>query len=318
MLKGKALLLLDGLDLLTPFDSFSPFDEISDFISEYEDCRYIIASRPGPFDSIKSTFAVSELEALTDEKIKYFVEKNVPNKRQAKLLKTKILNEVNSKPVLRNPLLLHLWINLSIAQVGMREKKRDIQLFTPFDSVPSSRAELYLAFISELFEECKIREDFFSSQNILPLRESTEGTNPERAPSERINCQKVNVERIDIEYFLMDLSFKLQCRNKISCKYSSVLEVAEQYIKYSTSRRVETETRSDRVETRSHRVETEIRSHIVEARILQACLGLGLLTRDKSEVKFGINRSFQEYFAALKLKTYLENGTDIPASVQAS
>ncbi len=67
LLEGKALLLLDELDLLTPSENFSPFDEISDFISEYEDCRYVIASRPEPFDSLKSTFAVSELEKLIDE-----------------------------------------------------------------------------------------------------------------------------------------------------------------------------------------------------------------------------------------------------------
>jgi predicted NACHT family NTPase len=33
LLEGRALLLLDGLDLLTPSENFSPFDEISDFIS---------------------------------------------------------------------------------------------------------------------------------------------------------------------------------------------------------------------------------------------------------------------------------------------
>jgi len=70
LLEGKALLLLDGLDLLTPSENFSPFDEISDFISEYEACRYVIASRPEPSESLKSTFALSELEKLTDEKIR--------------------------------------------------------------------------------------------------------------------------------------------------------------------------------------------------------------------------------------------------------
>ena len=50
----------------------------------------------------------------------------------------------------------------------------------------------------------------------------------------------------------------------------------------------------------------------IEAKkIIKACLKLGLLTRTRSEIRFGINRSFQEYFAALKLKTDLENGKDI-------
>src|SRR5690606_2319318 len=104
LLEGKALLLLDGLDLLTPSDNFSPLEEISSFISDYEDCRYVIASRHGTSGSIKSTFAVCELEKLSDKKIGLFMENNVlnkrhvPDKRQAKLLKTIVLNKINSHP----------------------------------------------------------------------------------------------------------------------------------------------------------------------------------------------------------------------------
>ncbi len=287
LLEGKALLLLDGLDLLTPSENFFPFDEISDFISEYEECGYVVASRPEPFDSLKSTFALSELEKLTDEKIRLFIEKNVPNKRQAKLLKARALNGIHLKPILRTPLLLYLWIKLSTAHMGTREKQRDLQHFTFFDSVPSSQAEIYQAFVSELFKNSRVREDFFRFQNQLPLKVSSERTNSERIPRGRIDSQELSTGRIDIENILMNLSFKLQCRNKISCKYSYALEVAEAYTECS---------RSGRIRAR---------------KLLKACLGLGLLIRKRSEVRFGINRSFQEYFAALKLKSYLENGMDI-------
>ncbi|MGB9940723.1 HEAT repeat domain-containing protein [Methanosarcina sp.] len=287
LLEGKALLLLDGLDLLTPSDSFSPFDEISDFISEYEDCRYVFTSRSEPFDSLKSTFALSELEKLTDEKIRLFIEKNIPNKRQAKLLKARSLSEIHSKPILRNPLLLDLWIKLSTAHMGARGKKVGIQHFTFFDSIPSSRTEIYQTFFSELLKDCRIKEEFFRSRNQLPLKISYEITNSERISCGRIDSQELSTGRRDIENLLMNLSFKLQCRNKISCKYSYALEVAEEYTECS---------RSGRLEAR---------------KLLKTCLGLGLLVRKRSEVRFGINRSFQEYFAALKLKTYLENGMDV-------
>ena len=48
LLQEKALLLLDGLDLLALSDDPSLLEEISSFISDYEDCRYVIASRHGP------------------------------------------------------------------------------------------------------------------------------------------------------------------------------------------------------------------------------------------------------------------------------
>ncbi|MDW5548712.1 HEAT repeat domain-containing protein [Methanosarcina sp.] len=355
LIEGKALLLLDGLDLLTPSEKFSPFDEISDFISEYETCRYVIASRPEPSDSLKSTFALSELEKLTDEKVRLFIEKNVSNKRQVKLLKARILEETQSKPILKNPLLLCLWIKLSTAHMGRRGKQEDIQHFTSCDSIPSSRAEIYQAFVSELFKDYRKREEFFRSQNQLPpkmcfertdsetityeridsQKQSTERTgsqelskektnsqelsteridsqdlsterkdaqglikdriNPQEPSKGRIDPQELNTETVEIEDFLMNLAFKLQCRNKISCKYSCALEVAEAYIKSRRSGGTTEYSRSDRVRAK---------------KFLQACLRLGLLIRTRSEVRFGIDRAFQEYFAALKLKTYFESGMD--------
>lgn len=305
LLEGKALLLLDGLDLLMPSENFSPFDEISDFISEYEACRYVIASRPEPSDSLKSTFALSELEKLTDEKIRLFIEKYVPNKRQAKLLKARSLGEIQSKPILQNPLLLYLWIKLSTAHMGRRGKHEGVQHFNFFDSIPFVRAEIYQAFVSELFKDYRIREECFRSRDHLPLRVRFEKISSEKAPDGRTDFQEPSVERTDIENVLMNLAFKLQCKNKVSCKYSYALEVAEAYIESSRSGRITECSKSGRI------TECSRSGRLKAGKLLQACLELGILIRKNSEVKFGINRVFQEYFAALKLKTYFENGMDI-------
>ncbi len=316
LLDGRALFLLDGLDLLTPAENFSPFDEISDFISEYEDCRYVITSRPGPFGSIKSTFALSELEKLSDEKIRYFIEKQVPNKRQAKLLKARSLNGIHSKSILRNPLLLTLWIRISIARMEMTEKTRNNPNFispdlissefissdlissefissdftscdvAPYDFVSSNRAELYRIFISELLKDPRLREDFLDSENFLLSKINDRKTNSKNTTSEKLTFERADLKRVDLENVLMNLAFIIQCRNRISCKYSYALKVAEECVR-STSGRVKARN------------------------LLHACFKHGLLTRKGSEVRFGIDRSFQEYFAALKLKTYFESGVDI-------
>jgi HEAT repeat protein len=307
LLEGKALLLLDGLDLLTYSENFSPLEEVSSFISDYEDCRYIIASRHGPSGSLKSTFAVFELEKLSDEKIRLFIENYVPNKRQIKLLKTRSLDKINLHPILQNPLLLQLWTKISIARMEMAGKNRPDQELIPFDYdyIPSNQAELYLDFISELFRNYRMKEDPCGSENILSLKMSNDIRNNQESRSYkelpaksvgRTDSKKVNAGT-GIENFLMDLAFKLQCSNRVSCEYSYALEVAEECAKYNISGRTEIK----KTETKK----TEAR------KLLKACLGLGLLTRNRSEVRFGINRSFQEYFAALKLKAYLGNGIDI-------
>ncbi|AKB31716.1 hypothetical protein MSSIH_1026 [Methanosarcina siciliae HI350] len=312
LLEGKALLLLDGLDMLRFSENFSPLDEISDFISDHEDCRYVIASRHGPSGSIKSTFAVCELEKFSDEKIGLFIESSVHNKRQAKILKNRSLNKINSHPFLRNPLLLKLWIKTSIARMGMIGQKRFNHEFASFDPdfIPSNRAELYQAFLSELFRNSGIKEDLFSSEKILSMKKSKdmencgpgsrESKNPEKLPdksTQRTGSEEVDFERIEIESFLMDLAFKLQCEHRLSCKYGYALKTAEKYTKQNpTKQNSSGKTESKKTESR---------------KLLKACFGPGLLTRDHSEVKFGINRDLQEYFAALKLKQHFEQGIGI-------
>ncbi|HII01205.1 TPA: NACHT domain-containing protein, partial [Methanosarcinaceae archaeon] len=285
LLEGKALLLFDGFDLLTPSDNFDPFEEISDFISEYEDCRYVIASRPGNFASIKSTFGAFKLEKLTDENIREFIEKHIEDEEQAKNLTTRTLKEARSKPFIRNPLMLYLWLKIATAKKGTAKK-----------GVPSSRAEIYRIFISELFGDWKKREKSLNSGNmpsgICPGRKCNgrtefEKAEPESIEFERTGSESIEFERTEIENVLTDLAFKLQCENKVSCDHLYALDVAEKYAKAGVSGRAGARE------------------------LIQACTEIGLLTRKNSGIKIGIDRSFQEYFAALKLKTYFGNGKDI-------
>lgn len=291
LLQGKVLLLLDGLDLLAPSDDFSPFEEISSFVSDYEDCRYVITSRHGPSGSIKSTFAVCELEKLSDEKIGLSIESYIPNKRQAKLLKSSSLKKINSCSFLRNPFLLQLWTSISITRMeSSGKKKSDKELTSETYFTPSNRAEIYMDFISELFRNCRIKEESFGSETAL-LRKTT-------------NSKEIDPERAEIESFLSDLAFKLQCGKRVSCKYSCALELAEKCARHNISGRTETKKFDSR--------KAEAR------RLLMTCFRLGLLTRTRSEVRFGIDRSLQEYFAALKLKSYLENGLEISEACENS
>ncbi|MDQ1275567.1 MAG: hypothetical protein QG610_1141 [Euryarchaeota archaeon] len=286
LLQGKALLLLDGLDLIAPSDNSSLLEEISSFVSDYEDCRYVIASRHGPSGNIKSTFAVCELERLSDEKIGLLIENYVPNKRQAKLLKSRILKKINSRPFLRNPLLLQLWIRVSIARMENAGKNRPDQSLKSFDSgfIPFNRTELYMEFVSELFRNYERKKEPFSSENAISR--------------ERTRSKEIELGRKEIESFLTDLAFKLQCGKRISCKYSCALELAEKYTRHDTSGRKEVK----KIESKKA---TEAR------KLIKSCFELGILTRTRSEVRFGIDRSFQEYFAALKLKADLKNGVKV-------
>ncbi|KKG09334.1 HEAT repeat domain-containing protein [Methanosarcina sp. 2.H.A.1B.4] len=288
LLEGKALLLLDGLDTLTPSDNFSPYEEISDFISEYEDCRYVFASRPRLSGSIRNRFAVCELEKMTDEKVRDFIEKHIPDEEQANFLKAAVLKGNHSNTVLRNPLMLSLWLEIAGTSRGIKENEKNVEA-----SFPSSRAEIYEAYISELFRDFTAEEAILSAENVYSVKENSVKENSVKENSVKEKSGKENSERIIIENILTDLSFKLQCVNKVSCKYKYALEVAGKYVKYDSSGRY------------GSYIKKEAR------KLLQACFGLGLLRRKGSEIRLGIHQSFQEYFAALKLKTYFENGMEI-------
>jgi HEAT repeat protein len=246
LLKGKAIILLDGLDLLSPTNEFFPYEEVSNFVSEYSNCRYVISSRPGFFESIKSDFKVSELEKLTDEKILIFIDKNIPNKKIGDIIKYKILKDYHLKSLLTNPMLLYLTIK-SIERKGSMD-----------DSFPSNRSEMYEDFVSGLFAH---------------YRERTGKT--------------LHTDRIQIENTLIDLYFELQCKNEVSCKYREALKAVKKGVGENAYKEV------------------------FYQNVFDDCFKLGLLKQKDSKIEYGIHQSFQEYFAAIKLKELFERGFDI-------
>ncbi|AKB52162.1 putative oxidoreductase/HEAT repeat-containing protein [Methanosarcina barkeri str. Wiesmoor] len=246
ILKGKATILLDGFDLLSPTDEFYPYDKISNFITDYNNCRFVISSRPGFFESIKSSFKVSELEKLTDEKIEIFIDRSVSNEELANTLKDKILSNQQLKSILSNPMMLYIAIKVAM---GRKDKSDDL--------LPSKRSKLYENFIDILFSH---------------QEEKGKG---------------LHADRIQIENSLTDLYFKLQCRNEVSCKYSGALK----FVKKSS--------------------EDSMFKKISPQLILEDCFKLGILNRNDNYVSYGIHQSFQEYFAAIKLKELFESGFDV-------
>jgi predicted NACHT family NTPase len=246
ILKGKAIILLDGFDLLSPTDEFYPYDKISNFINDYNNCRFVISSRPSFFESIKNNFKVSELEKLTDEKIEIFINRYVSNEELADNLKDEILSNEQLKPILSNPMMLYIAIKVAI---GRKDKSDDL--------LPSNRSELYEAFISTLFNH-----------------QNDKG-------------KRLHANRIQIENALTDLYFNLQCKNEVSCKYSEALK----FVKKSS--------------------EDPLFRKISPQLILEDCFILGILNRNDNYVSYGIHQSFQEFFAAIKLKELFESGYDI-------
>lgn len=235
ILKEKAIILIDGMDLLSSKNDFRPYDQISNFISKYNNCRFVISSRPGFFESIERDFKVSELEELTDEKIQEFIDKYVSDREFGDMIKNKILNDEQLKSILTTPMMLYLSIEVA------KERKNNIE-----ELFPSNRSEMYEAFISGLFNHYETKWG-------------------------KIRC----AERSQIETALINLYFELQCRNEVSCKYDKAKKIVK------------------------------------DDNTLEKCFKLGLLVENGSEIGYGIHQSFQEYFAAIKLKELFEAGFDI-------
>jgi predicted NACHT family NTPase len=249
MFKGKSIILIDGMDLLSPRNDFHPYDQISNFISKYSNCRFVISSRPGFFEGIGSDFKVLELEKLTDKKIQVFIEKRVKDSDLKAVLIDKILNDHQLKSLLTNPMLLYLAIKVA------ERKKEDLLL--------SNRSELYSAFISGLFFHY-----------------------------EKTKVKTLCANRVEIKNALKELYFKLQSRNEVSCEYDKALETIEMHCK------------DLKLEEKTSQC------------ILEDCFKLGLLIKKDSEteetkVEYGIHQSFQEYFAAIRLKELFECGFDV-------
>lgn len=252
VLEGNSIILLDGLDLLSSTDKFFPYDEISNFISEYSNCRFVVSSRPGFFESIRRDFKISELEKLTDEKSQQFIDKYVTDKKIGDIIKNEIFNDEKLKSLLTNPMLLYLALKVAA------ERKDDAE-----DLLTSNRSTMYEAFVSGLFFHYEKRKG-------------------------RTLC----ADRKQIKNALTDLYFKLQCWNRVSCEYSEALEIISKHTE---------DPKFEKTTTKC---------------ILGDCLKIGLLVRkdleiEDTKIEYGIHQSFQEYFAAIKLKELFEDGYDI-------
>ena len=89
---------------------------------------------------------------------------------------------------------------------------------------------------------------------------------------------------------LKELAFSMQKENTVRLDHGSALDVAGSC---TSPKRYE---------------------EVSAERVLEDCFGLGLLHKDGDEVRFGFHQSFQEYFAAVKLKDIFEYGYDISES----
>ena len=89
---------------------------------------------------------------------------------------------------------------------------------------------------------------------------------------------------------LKELAFSMQKENTVRMDYDSALDVVGSCISPERYKGVSAE------------------------RVLEDCFGLGLLHKDGDDVRFGFHQSFQEYFAAVKLKEIFEYGYNISES----
>jgi HEAT repeat protein len=252
LLKGKAIILIDGLDMLSSTNEFLPYNEISIFVSKYNDCRFVISSRPGFIKKMRSDFKEAVLEGLTDKKIQIFIDKYVEDAEIKNFFSNEILKNQELNSILTNPMMLYLTIIVAIDRNTAEEK-----LSTFVEWLPINRSELYSTFISNLFEHHDRKREI------------------------------LHAERTQIEDALIDLCFELQRKNKVSCKYKEALGIVKKHADDDTFRKT---TSQD---------------------ILEDLVNLGLLKRKDSDIEYGIHQSFQEYFAAKKLKELVENGFDI-------
>jgi predicted NACHT family NTPase len=141
-----------------------------------------------------------------------------------------------------------LYIAIKVA-MGRKDKSGDL--------LPSTRSELYEAFISTLFNHHEEKG------------------------------KHLRADRIQIENALTDLYFNLQCRNEVSCKYFEALKFVKESSEDPMFRKISPQV------------------------ILEECFKLGLLSKNGYHVSYEIHQSFQEYFAAIKLKELFESGYDV-------
>ena len=113
---------------------------------------------------------------------------------------------------------------------------------------------------------------------------------PELFKHNKRKGKSLNSDKVQILETLTNIYFKLQCKNQVDCDYSDTFEIAMK-----------------------HSYDNDQQS---AKYILDDLFNLGLLIKEESigkddQIKYGIHQSFQEYFAALKLKNYFEKNYDL-------
>ncbi len=94
-------------------------------------------------------------------------------------------------------------------------------------------------------------------------------------------------DKTQIETVATHLYFTLQSHNKVRCKWEHAVKLAEEKSKVDGFR------------------------NVLGVEVLEDLLNLGILKKDGDYIKYGIHQSFQEYFAAIKLKGLFQNGVDV-------
>ena len=143
------------------------------------------------------------------------------------------------------------------------------------------RNPMMLYLVTELQENDKIADDRAGI-----YRESIEGIITHYRETGKALASNEQLVR-DV---LKKLAFSMQKENTVRLDYGGALDVAGSCISPERYRRISAE------------------------QVLEDCFRLGFLHKDGGEVGFGFHQSFQEYFAAVKLKEIFEQGYDVSES----
>lgn len=115
---GKFLFLLDGFDEINYSEGANAINEIQNFISTYSKNNFILSSRPGTNVESMNEFHVYELASLSENDIKFYIEKlNLSNSKKDLFFES-IENDSYFHQYLTTPLFLSIYINYILSHGG--------------------------------------------------------------------------------------------------------------------------------------------------------------------------------------------------------
>ncbi len=245
----KPLFLIDGLDLLLVRKEYDPYIKISNFIISNKEYKFIISSRPGYYNKLEISPTIdrnlAEIRPLDDNKIRTFIKKASIDSSVASNIEEMVFDHLRRGADLRNPMMLKMFI---LAANSKKTSTKDIL---------STKAEIYTAFIENLYEHNEKRKTNFNAK-VKQLNKALSG-----------------------------IFFAFQTENKVHGNEDFVIEVAYNSAKLKAYKEVSGDL------------------------ILDDLYKLGMLRKENNIVTFGIHQSFQEYYAARKLKELFDAGEDV-------